>query len=117
MAEIDKLMDEVQAQTSALNRQVGRLLGAYETLFRETNQQFIEERTANNGTKGLEDFYRLVSTIRRNKDVVGSLLRGMRSIKPMTGFRIIEEEVPETKKQPKQAPKPVEEIPEVITNG
>lgn len=97
MAEIDKLMDDVQAQTSALSRQIGRLLISYESLFKETNQQFIEERTANNGTKGLEDFYRLVSTIRRNRDVVGSLLRGLRSIKPLTGFRIIEETIPEPK--------------------
>jgi len=81
----------------------------YENLFRESNNQFMSERSSSGTMDGLDDFYRLVNTIRRNRDVAGSLLRGFKNLRPINKFRFIEEE---EVKLPKKRGKKEEPVPE-----
>ena len=69
-----------------------------------------EERTASGGMTGLEDFYRMVQTIRRNRDVVGSTLRGLANLRPLAGFQVIEEEIMEQKKTKEREVLPAETL-------
>jgi hypothetical protein len=41
---------------------------------------------------GLEDFYRMIQTIRRNRDVIGSLVRGVINLRSLKEFKVVEED-------------------------
>ncbi len=46
------------------------------------------------GNDGLEEFYRLLLLVRRNRDVIGSLNQGAKNLRPMGQFKFIEEDLP-----------------------
>jgi hypothetical protein len=93
MADLNKILNNIQNKTSSVEESVQTLLAQYDDLFRESTKLFNEERTASDGKMdGLEDFYRMVQTIRRNRDVIGSITRGIKSIRPINQFKIIEED-------------------------
>jgi hypothetical protein len=73
------------------------LLDDYDGAFREINKIYVDERTFSGTTAGLEDFYRLLQVMRRNRDVIGSLVRGSSGLRPVDKFKFVEEEVPEEK--------------------
>ncbi|GAG05718.1 unnamed protein product, partial [marine sediment metagenome] len=78
----------------------------YEELYREGNRQLVSERTASSGSmEGLEQFHRLIQIMRRNRDVAGSLVRGITNLRSMAAFKFIEEEVPKPVEKPKKAKK------------
>ena len=104
MPELERTLAAVQKDSKDLKNRLRRLLMNYDGLYREANKAFREERTVNGGINGLEEFYRLVQTVRRNRDVIGSLMRGIGSLRPMEQFRIIEEDVPEKKEAQEVGP-------------
>jgi hypothetical protein len=61
---------------------------------------------------GLEEFRRLILLIKRNRDVVASLLRGTTNFRPLSNFIFIEEEVPRSipRKKAKKIKSAVSEI-------
>jgi len=105
MPDLNNILDDIQKTTSEVDEAVQNLLAKYNDLYREGTRMFNEERTASNGSMdGLEDFYRLVQIIRRNRDVVGSLTRGMKNIRAMAQFKVIEEDIQSKPKKPPKKP-------------
>jgi len=91
-ADLNRMMVDAHDASTALERDMRRLLGQYENLYRESYRQFLEERHASD-SQDLDNFHRLVQTVKRNRDVVGSLLRGINNLRSLSGFQVIEEEV------------------------
>lgn len=102
MPDLNKMLDDVQNQSKDITKFLERLLGTYENLYREGHNLYLRERVSSND--GMDEFHRLVQIIRRNRDVVGSLLRGLRNIRPISDFRFVEEDVPEVQKDPEIDP-------------
>ena len=100
-SDLNKLLILIQKDSKNLEQKMKELMIEYEELYRTGNRQYIEERTASNSTQGLEEFYLLVQTVRRNRDVMGSLLRGINNLRPLERFKIIEQNIP----GPRQAKK------------
>jgi hypothetical protein len=110
MADLNKLLEGIHRDSTEIEHKLKTFLGMYEELFREANRQFSQERSASASMQGLEEFYRLVQTVRRNKDVVGSLLRGMGNMRSLAGFKFVEEDdapVAAAGKSPKASRAPI----------
>lgn len=106
MADLNKLMLDIQDESVDVERRLKILLSKYDTLYKEGNNQFVQERIASNGSmEGLEDFRRLILTIKRNKDVMASLVRGVDNLRSIKEFKFIEEEISEPKSIKKQKQK------------
>lgn len=104
MADLNRQLIGVTQKTSRLKDDLIALLRDYEGLFHEANGLYLaEERTSDNA--GLEDFYMLIQTIRRNRDLIGSVLKGISNIRPTDRFKFVEEDIPEPKLKPKTTPK------------
>lgn len=99
MPDLNKLLGTVQGQSDETRDSLERLLVSYETLYREASAVYRAE-SAGGDVEGLEDFHRLLQVVRRNRDVVGSLFRGIRGLRPIGGFRFVEEDIPEKKEEP-----------------
>lgn len=113
MPDLNTLMTNVQKKGLDLQNQLQDLLIQYDELYRESNNRFMSERLSAGTMNGLEDFYHLVQIIRRNRDVVGSLSRGLRNIRAMNKFKFVEQDVPEApkpKKEKKSRKKKVKEF-------
>ena len=107
MPDLNNILNSIQKRTSEVNEAVKNLMVGYNDLYHEGNKMFNEERTASDGNMdGLGEFYRLVQIIRRNRDVVCSINRGMKNIRSMDQFKFIEEDVQQEKikKTPKKPP-------------
>jgi len=99
MAELNKLLSTVKARNDSLSSTVQELLESYEELYRDAYNQLMSERISSNGSfDGLEEFHRLVNIVKRNRDVVGSIHRGLKSLRSLDGFAFIEEDIAEEKK-------------------
>lgn len=114
MPDLNKLMVDIQKSSSDIEVQLKTLFGKYESLYHDANSQFTTERIASSGSMdGLENFYHLVQVIRRNKDVMGSLVRGISNLRSISNFKFVEEEVPKPVPKPKKTKKrPVSKPPE-----
>lgn len=99
MADLNKLLDTVRSQAEDAKQVLERLLLSYENLYKEASSIYREETMGNNSLEGMEDFYRLLQVTRRNRDVVGSMFRGIRGLRSMASFRFVEEDVPEKKEK------------------
>ena len=100
MADMNKIKSSIQEESIEIERRLRELLVKYEDFYREGNKMFVDERQASQSMDGLEDFYRLIQTIRRNRDVVASLFRGMKNIRSIDRFQFVEEEIPEGRSNP-----------------
>jgi len=94
MADLNKTLDSVQRKSSEIKKMLKNFMVEYENLYREGNRQLIAERTASGSMEGLEQFHRLIQIIRRNRDVAGSLVRGITNLRPMSEFKFVEEDIP-----------------------
>jgi hypothetical protein len=117
MPDLNNMMEEVQRNSTVIKDKMKDLFMQYDGLLRESNRIFLEERMKSGSTAGLEDFIRLMQIIKRNRDVIGSMMRGVSNIRAFTGFKFIEEDIAErpvkTKRAPKKAPVEVPQIPEI----
>ncbi len=93
MSDLNKMMADIQKDSSEVETKLKRLLIKYETLYKEGYRNFTHERMISGSMDGLEDFQRLVQTVRRNRDVVRSLLRGHDNLRSISGFSFVEEEI------------------------
>lgn len=94
MPDLNKIMNEIQKESTSLETNIKGLLLKYETLFRDGNRIFIQERLKTGSMEGLESFHRLINTIRRNRDVISSLLRGCNNLRSISDFKFVEEQEP-----------------------
>lgn len=94
MPDLNNLLENVKSQSLEAKKCIEKLFMSYDALFREGNSKLITERQSSGGMTGLEDFYTLVHIVRRNRDVVGSLVRGLKGIRSLDGFSFIEEDEP-----------------------
>lgn len=106
MAELNTLMSDVKKLGAKIEDSLKELFSKYEALYREAYSIYSTERVASKSTEGLEDFYRMISLIRRNRNVIGSLTRGMRGVRSLDGYSIVEEEVPQTTKKKEKKKEP-----------
>jgi hypothetical protein len=118
MPDLNKLITDVEKESKDIKGKLSKLFEKYEDLYRDGNRQFRTERTASAGSMdGLEEFRHLILLVKRNKDVVASLMRGIMNLKIISNFKFIEEEVevpkPKPKKRKSSTPKtiPVEQEP------
>lgn len=101
MADLNKIMIDIQRKSSDIENSIKELFTKYEILYREGNKIFHRERIAVGSMEGLESFYRLIQVIRRNRDVIGSLLRGVNNLRSISDFKFVEEEISQkTEKKP-----------------
>ena len=96
MPDLNKLMESVRSSTDNAKSSVEKLMVSYDALLRECNTQYMAERMASSGEVD-RDFYNLLHLIKRNRNVVGSLMRGVRGIRNLNGYRFIEEDTPNKK--------------------
>jgi hypothetical protein len=108
--DLNQIISEIKKTSTDVERKLKDFFGKYDSFYREAQHQFEGERISSGSTKGLEDFYRLVQTVRRNRDVVGSLIRGMDNLRPITEFRWVEEDIPEVKQAKPKRIKPLEGV-------
>jgi hypothetical protein len=89
------MLSKIQKSSSEIDQKLKTLFGEYNDFYTEANRQFISERSASGNMTGLEDFYRMTQTIRRNRDVIGSLVRGVVNLRSLKEFKVVEEDIPE----------------------
>ena len=108
MADLNRLMSEIQRESTDINKSLKSLFIKYETLHKEGSRIYKAERVASDSMEGLESFHRLVQTVRRNRDVVGSLLRGHSNLRSISDFKFVEEDIPveKPKAAKRKRPKP-----------
>lgn len=95
MPDLNKQIIDIEKDRNEIRYKLSELFIKYENLYREGNSQFNSERSASAGSmEGLEEFRRLILIIKRNKDVVASLLRGTTNFRPLSNFKFVEEEIP-----------------------
>jgi hypothetical protein len=122
MPDLNTLMAVAQKDSKEIETQLKRLMANYEELYRFGNKQYVEERTVSGSMEGLEDFYILVQTLRRNRDVIGSLIRGIGNLRNLSKFKFVEQDVPVAKPKKKKKeikthhqPEPPPELPPELT--
>jgi hypothetical protein len=103
--DMNKTMQELQGRFSRIQTDLRKLLDDYEGTVREVNKQFMDERQASGSMEGLDGFYRLLQVMKRNRDVIGSLVRGSQGLRPVDKFKFVEEDVPEPKVEKKKKPR------------
>jgi hypothetical protein len=102
--DMNKSMQELQERFSRIQIDLRKLLDDYDGTVREINKQYNTERQASGSMEGLEGFYRLLQVMRRNRDVIGSLVRGSQGLRPVDKFKFVEEDVPD-KSEEKNKPR------------
>ena len=100
--DLNRQLININQKTARLKEEIMSLLRDYEGLYHESNGLYLSEKLASND-EGLDDFYILLQTIRRNRDIVGSLYKGLNGIRSTDRFKFVEEDVSEKKKpEPKK---------------
>ena len=118
--DLNKMLSEIKKSNGDIDSKLKLFLVRYDGLYQEANRQFHQERTATGSMKGLEDFYYMVQTIKRTRDVVSALVRGVSNLRSLKNFSIIEEDEvlkkPVAKKK-SQAKKNTVTVPEPVLTG
>lgn len=91
--DLNKELQSIQKSSSEIEDRLKTLFLRYEDLCKESTRQYSNERTLTGSTNGLEDFYRLTQILKRNRDLMGSLFRGIKGLRPLENFKFVEEEV------------------------
>jgi len=112
--DLNKMLSEVKRSNADIDSRLKSFLMKYESLHQEANRQLNQERIASGSMQGLEDFHFMVQTIKRNRDVVSSLVRGVMNLRSLKTFSIIEEDIPDVvAKVPKKKGRPKKKLPVV----
>lgn len=111
--DLNQMVSGIQKGSTDIDQKLKTLFGEYNDLYTEANRQFLSERSASGNMTGLEDFYRMVQIIRRNRDVMGSLVRGVINLRSLKEFKVVEEDDEAVKKPKKKkgGPTPVKPGP------
>jgi hypothetical protein len=93
MADLNVLKTQIISESVELNNLMKSLYKNYEGLYKESLLELSAARTAAGGsTAGLEEFYSLVQMVKSNRNIISTLMRGLKSIRPMDKFTFIEED-------------------------
>jgi hypothetical protein len=103
--DLNRIISDIKKTGTDLEKRIKEFYEKYENFYKESYSQFNVERMASGSMNGLEDFYRLIQTVKRNRDVVSSLIRGMTNLRPIEDFKWIEEDIIEEKKKLGRPPK------------
>jgi len=98
MADLNLMLNDVFKESTKVKDDLVNFLKNYERLHYEANKVYLNEKLAAGSTEGLEEFHKLVQVIRRNRDVVGSVMKGFSNIKSVEKYKFIEEDI-----EPKRA--------------
>ena len=98
MADFNQQLIALQYKSAKMQTDLITLFKDYEGLFHEANGVFISQKMAS-GNDGLEEFHKFLLIIRRNRDLVGSLIQGSKGLRPMSHFKFIEEEITQEKRK------------------
>ena len=101
MADLNRQLINVSQKTARLKEEIFSLLREYEGLYGESNNLYLSEKISSNN-EGLDDFYILLQTIRRNRDIVGSVFKGLNGIRSTDRFKFVEEDIPKREKEKKE---------------
>lgn len=76
------------------DRCLKELYGVYQELSRESGSEFNEQLLDNKGKiTGLEDFYQMTQTIKKNSQLIGSSLGILSKVGDISNFKITEESI------------------------
>lgn len=122
MPDLNKMLIDIRKSNENLEGLIKETFKKYEQLYYVANSQYVREITASGSSRGLEDFYLMVQTIKRNRDVIGSLIRGTANLRSLKDFKIIEEDRDTAIKKPRRkkqvsVPSEVKEIETVVREG
>lgn len=93
MPDLNKTMVAVQKESKELEQRLKRLYSKYENLHKDGHRNLTHEKNVSGSMEGLESFQHLVLILRRNRDIIRAMLRGVKSLRPIADFRFIEEDV------------------------
>jgi hypothetical protein len=103
MSDPNYMRNEVSELTRKIQKQLKELLGMYKNFHDEIETRFREELREQEGElAGLEDFYGLSLSIKRNTQNVGNALTLMSRLKDLSGFDISETPEKSVEKQIKE---------------
>jgi len=107
MADLNELKQKVLAESRDVSDRMKALYADYEQMYQESFKELASARNDSDGSmEGLEAFYMAVQTVRRNRDVIVSLMKGLRSLRSLDNFQfIIEEDVEEIPREKTKAKK------------
>ena len=106
MADLNNQLISISKKGEDVQTRLKELLVGYDNLLREGNRMLLEERMASDGSwEGLDDFVRLMHLLKRNRDIRGSMCRGIASVRSMSGFKFIEEDIADRVDKKKKKPK------------
>ena len=91
-SDLNKTMDEAVKLSSEVKKELKNLLFLYDGFLREANHILLQERMASTNPNELGDFVYLMHLIKRNRDVVGSLNKGISNLRNLSGFSFVEDE-------------------------
>jgi hypothetical protein len=98
-------MEELQSESGLIKQKIRDLLISYDNLVREVNTVYMNELTEAGSSEDFGEFFRLLQTLKRNRDVIGSVVRGFNNLRPTAGFKFVEEDLGEKKAAEKKAEK------------
>jgi hypothetical protein len=98
--DLNKMLSDIRGKTSKVQKEVRKLLSEYENLHREARRIFLQEQVRVGGTDGLEEFRYLNQLLKRNRDIVMSMVKASNNIRATEQFSFLEEdeELPVEKK-------------------
>jgi len=94
----------MQNRSGKIKDDVMHLLRDYDGLLHEANGIYMTQRL-DSGPQGLDDFYRLIQIIKRNRDVIGSVARGIDNVRSTDKFKFIEEDAENLSERKREPPK------------
>ena len=95
----NQVIADLQKKSTKTKKDLEFLLKKYEDLLHEINAVYLEERMAvmssRDGEGRTEDdlrgFYKLIQVLKRNRDIIGSTLRGFSNLRPTSEFKFVEQ--------------------------
>ena len=99
-SDLNKKMREALKMGSSVKGGLKNLLYIYEYLLKEGNHILLRERMASTSPGELEDFVRLMHLIKRNRDILGALNKGITNIRDLSEFSFVESDEDEASMKP-----------------
>lgn len=94
MADINNMLADLAARGEKIRKDLEEVSRAYGRLESEMRHRYRDELSYNRGSsEGLEDFFMLNATIRRNSMAVRNAAVLMKKVKDLSGYDISEEEI------------------------
>ena len=113
MPDLNNMLSKIKNASSEVELNVKKLFVDYDELFREARRQLSREKADTGSMNGLEDFYRLTQLLKRNRDVISSMMRGVKNLRSIEKYSFIEELDEKPKEKFKEKSKKSKKEPEI----